>query len=691
MLSDSEVDRRFWAEALSTCVYVRNRCPTSTLQDETPYTALYQRKPDVSHLRVFGTVCYVHIPKDERDKLSSKSQKCIFLGYCDNRKGYKLYNLATKKIVVSRDVVFNESEKNDHADEDVTSFERENYAQYEPLVSDTNEVENEIPPVIPNASSRPLRNRRAPNRFGEWTSICSEYPDPKSVDEAMDSPESEKWLQAMKKEMSSINENDVWDLVPAPTSSNIVGSKWVFKKKIGPNGDVESYKARLVAQGFSQKCGYDFDETYSPVVRFESIRAILSTSAEKGLHVHQMDVSSAFLNGDLKENIYMKQPDGFITPGKEDLVCKLKKSLYGLKQAPRCWNDAIDIFIKKLSFVQSESDPCVYIRCKNNDLCIIALYVDDIIVASKSSSQLEIVKSCLSERFKMKDLGRIKHFLGINIVQSSDNNVISIDQTSYVKNILNKFNLDNVNPVKTPIDISSKLDCNDDNAKLFDEKMYQMAVGCLLYLSSRTRPDIAHAVGMIARYSSKPTVQHWTAVKRIFRYLKGSINFGLVYSKNKATECIGYSDADWAGDARDRKSTSGYCFYMNGALISWRSSKQPCVALSTAESEYVALSAATQEAIWLNRLLIDIYAKSNLPIIIHEDNQAAMCIAKNPTQHPKTKHISIKFHFIREHIEQNDIILKYCNTKFMLADILTKGLSGDQFERIRDMLGVQNV
>ena len=354
----------------------------------------------------------------------------------------------------------------------------------------------------------------------------------------------------------------------------------------------------------------------------------------------------------------MKQPDGFQISGKEELVCRLNKSIYGLKQAPRCWNDAIDLLIKKLSFIQSDSDSCVYVRNKDNDLCIIALYVDDIIIAAKSLKQIEIVKSCLSNSFKMKDLGRIKHFLGINVNQSADNDVITIEQTAYVKNILNKFNLNNANPVRTPIDISCKLDCNDENATLFDEKLYQMAVGSLLYLSSRTRPDIAHAVSMVARYNSKPTVQHWTAVKRILRYLKGTLNFGLVYSKKDTIECIGYSDADWAGDAKDRKSTSGYCFFMNGSLISWRSCKQTCVALSTAESEYVALSAATQEAIWLNRLLIDICAKPDSPIIIHEDNQAAMCIAKNPIQHPKTKHISIKFHFIREHIEQNDIVLK---------------------------------
>ena len=235
MLSDSGLNKRFWAEALSTCVYVRNRCPTTTLVDQTPYTALYKQKPDVSHLRVFGTNCYAHIPKDERSKLDSKSQKCVFLGYCDNRKGYKLYNTHTNKIVISRDVIFNETEKICSTDENKEiSFEREKIVQFESSISDSTEIEEEI--LTENESSRPKRNRRAPDRYGEWTSICSDSYEPKSVAEAMDSPDSEKWVEAMQKEMSSIQENHVWDLAPAPKGSNIVGSKWIFKKKIGPTG-----------------------------------------------------------------------------------------------------------------------------------------------------------------------------------------------------------------------------------------------------------------------------------------------------------------------------------------------------------------------------------------------------------------------------------------------------------------------
>ena len=327
-----------------------------------------------------------------------------------------------------------------------------------------------------------------------------------------------------------MNENHVWSLVKAPKDQKPVNCKWVFKKKLAADGSISSYKARLVAQGFTQQYGVNYDETFAPVVRFESVRSLLSLAAEKGLLLHQMDVSAAFLNGELDEEIYMSQPQGFIIPGKENLVCKLQKSLYGLKQSPRCWNTALDGYLQDIGFENSKSDSCIYIRNRNNSFCVVAVYVDDLIIASKSIDEIETIKKSMNNRYKMKDLGALKYFLGINIMQ--DENNVFINQSSYIESLLGKFNFSNANPVKSPVECSIKLVKANESSDLCDVTLYQSAVGSLLYLSTKTRPDITFAVSNVARYCQKPTQQHWSAVKRIFRYLKGTIDFGIKYSKN---------------------------------------------------------------------------------------------------------------------------------------------------------------
>ena len=508
-----------------------------------------------------------------------------------------------------------------------------------------------------------------------------ESAEPGSVEEALSGPDSAKWKEAMQREMESIASNNVWRLVESPKDRKPISSKWVFKRKIGPDGSVCSYKARLVAQGFSQKIGIDYDETFSPVVRFESIRTLLAMAAQHGLHVHQMDVSSAFLNGDLSEELYMKQPEGFIENCKSKLVCKLSKAIYGLKQFPKCWNSSLDSYLKDLKFLQSSSDPCIYTSISDGVLCIIAIYVDDIIIACKSLDYLAKIKLALSTRYKMKDLGELHYFLGVNIVQ--DVGKFFINQSTYAKALLQKFGFENCKPVSTSVDISmgGVLEKASDEAELFDCELYQSAVGSLLYLSTKTRPDITFFVCNVAKFCSKPTTKHWTAVKRIFCYIKGTCDLGILYDGQNSGYCVGYSDADWAGDRSDRKSTSGYCYILGSGLVSWRTSKQSCVALSTA-------GGAAKEAIWLKRLLTDLDFGINAPMVINEDNQSAICLAKNPKNHPKTKHIDIKYHYIRELVMSNQIEIQYCPTSDMLADIFTKDLSAERFNKLRMMLGL---
>lgn len=447
------------------------------------------------------------------------------------------------------------------------------------------------------------------------------------------------------------------------------------------------YKARLVAQGCSQQFGLDYEETFSPVVRFESLRGVLALGAHYKLQLHQMDVSTAFLHGELSEEVYMKQPEGFIKPGEKNLVCRLKRSIYGLKQSPRCWNHALDGCLKQMGFRQTASDPCLYVSSDSEgEVFVVAVYVDDIVLGGRSEAKLSEVKAGLSQRFKMKDLGPLHHFLGVTVAQ--DSGKLWIGQPAFTERILQKFGMSDAKPVRTPVNPDIKLTQCENETDVYNQKMYQAAVGSLLYLSTKTRPDIAFAVGTVARFSAKPTRDHWMAVKRILRYLGGTINFGLQYSETSSSECVGYSDADWAGDIGDRKSTSGYMFLLGGAAISWRSNKQSYVALSTAEAEYVSLSAASQEAVWLQQLVSELSNEDVRKTVLYEDNQSAICLSKSQVVHGKTKHIEIKYHYIRELVESGRVEVIYCPSEDMIADMLTKGLPILQFEKLRHLAGI---
>ena len=545
--------------------------------------------------------------------------------------------------------------------------------------------------VVEDAEAGPRRShreRQPKDYYGEWVSIADvELEEPATVKKALTSPDKAKWKIAMEKEFESLRENNVWELVELPQDRTAVGSKWVFKVKVGADGEVERFKARLVAQGFSQQFGLDYDETFCPVVRFESIRTVIALAMQNGLRLHQMDVTTAFLNGELKEEVYMKQPEGFIAEDEKRLVCKLKRSIYGLKQSPRCWNSVLDEHLKKMGFVQTASDPCLYVKSEG-EMFIIAVYVDDLLLAVKSEQLLAEAKRSLAGQFKMKDMGKLEYFLGVKIVLDLEAGSAWIGQPVYTQGILLKYGMEHAKPVNSPVDPSSKLVKAMEESESCDQAQYQSAVGSLLYLSTRTRPDITYAVSTVARFCANPSQHHWIAVKRILRYLKGTLNFGLLYRKDGPTEFTGYSDADWAGDIDDRKSTSGYIFQIGGTAVSWRSKKQSCVALSTAEAEYMALASAAQEAIWLRRLRNDLKDGPAGSMVIFEDNQAAICMARNPQFHGRAKHIDIKYHFIREQVQNDVVSLKYCQTGEMIADILTKGLTYDKFSKLRKMAGV---
>ena len=450
MLADSRLPQKFWAEALSTAVYLRNRSSTSTVPRMTPLEAWSGEKPSVRNLRAFGCTAYSHIPKDERKKLNPKARRCIFLGYGDTTKGYRLYDTAKSRVIHSRDVVFDETsfgfEEEHDVEEPVVELNIENP---EAEVEEEKQTDDEQVTIQNQSDSdgtvvprRSERNRHRPDYYGTWIYSGSytakeQGAEPVTVDEAMSSPEKEKWKEAMQKEMKSIDTNKVWELVKLPKGKKTIGCKWVYKRKTDADGSLERYKARLVAKGYSQQHGLDYDETFSPVARFESLRTLLALAVQDGLHVHQMDVTTAFLNGELKEEVYMDQPEGFQVRGKENYVCKLRRSLYGLKQAPRCWNVTLDERLKEMGFAQANSDPCLYVA-KDGEPFVIGIYVDDILLAGMTEKRISEVKSALAERFDVKDLGELNHYLGVKIVQNHTDGTIWIGQPTYTEEVCTK-------------------------------------------------------------------------------------------------------------------------------------------------------------------------------------------------------------------------------------------------------------
>ncbi|KAK9125539.1 hypothetical protein Scep_014385 [Stephania cephalantha] len=410
------------------------------------------------------------------------------------------------------------------------------------------------------------------------------------------------WKEALNDEMDSIMGNNTWELVDLPPGCKPIKCKFLFKRKRRVDGSIEKHKVRLVAKGFTQKHGIDYFDTYSPVARIATIRLLIAIAAINKLVIHQMDVKTAFLNGELDEEIYMEQPEGFIMPGHENKVCRLRKSLYGLKQAPKQWHQKFDQVVLAFGFKINESDKCAYIKFdgKGNGV-IICLYVDDMLIFGTDLEQVQLTKRFLSSQFEMKDMGQADVILGIQIVR--DEGSITLTQSHYIEKVLNRFNHLNCAPVSTPLDSSIELVKNTGNP--VSQLEYSRLIGCLMYAMTCTRPDIALAIGKLSRFTINPSELHWFAIRRVLKYLKKTINYGLCYSGYPSV-LEGFSDASWIVKDQNHASTSGWIFTLAGGAISWASKKQTLMAGSTMESEFIALASASKEAEWLRELLHEI-------------------------------------------------------------------------------------
>ena len=513
--------------------------------------------------------------------------------------------------------------------------------------------------------------------------------DPTTRRQAMASPEAPQWRAAEAKELESLVVKKVYIECVLPPGRKLVRTKWVYRTK-KENGVIVKYKARLVAMGYTQLAGIDFTETYSPVARFTSIRIILAVAVKKGLEVHQMDVETAFLNADLIEEIYVATPPGYESPGR---VWKLLKALYGLKQSPRVWNASIDEYLRRLGFVSLEADVCIYVWRSTSGEIYLALYVDDLLLAV-SSGLVTWIKAKLNKRYKMTDLGRVDKLLGLNIKQSSDNTVITVGQGEYIREMLKKLGLEGLNSCVTPVEPNITLTSADCLTETFMRGVdYRQAVGCLLWIANGTRPDISYAVSQVSRFLENPGPKHWQAVKRIIRYLVGTADMKIRYSKSVQDSQVtqgyfsgklpgtvaAYVDADYATCKETRRSVTGYIFLLAGGPVSWNSRKQPSVALSTTEAEYMAAASAVQELVWLKRLQEQLGLLVPKTMVLYEDNQSTIFLSEGQGEHQRSKHIDVKYRYVQERVQAGEVKLEYIRSQNNLADILTKALVASVF------------
>lgn len=470
------------------------------------------------------------------------------------------------------------------------------------------------------------------------------------------------------------------ELSELPPGHKAICLKWIFKLKRDTNGKIIKHKARIVAKGYVQKRGVDFEENFAPVTRLETVRLLLSLAAKRGWEVHHLNVKTAFLNGDIQEEVYVCQPDGFVIKGKEHLVYRLIKALYGLRQAPRAWYSKLSKSLKSLEFQRCPYEHAVYTKKIGDENLIIGVYVDDLLVTGTSVSVIKEFKRQMSEKFENER--------GIEVAQGPG--YVELKQTSYAKKILEKAGMMDCNSTKFPMDPKECL-TKDEGGKMVDATQFKSMIGGLRYLV-HTRPDIAYSVGIVSRFMEHPAILHLNAAKRILRYVKGTLEFGLVYTKESGNNLLtGYSDSDMGGSIEDRKSTGGMVFYLNESLITWVSQKQRCVALSTCEAEFMAATAAACQAIWLRKLLGQLTGNNVGPVVLYIDNRSAIDLAKNPVFHGRSKHIDIRYHFIRECVERGEIVIKHVVTDGQRADIMTKALNTVKFENMRKLLGVKDL
>lgn len=712
LLFDANLSKEFWAEATNTAVYLQNRTALPTLNDKTPFEIWTGCKPDVSHLRIFGSKVMVHLPKEKRQKWDRKSEMHILVGYPDDVKGYRIYNPRTKRITTSRDVVVMEDEKNPDVSIPITEGKENSCSVGDSNVNDkssenddticeestTDSDDTYLPTDYEDANSSPelrersSRNRKKPERYG-MSNICmpEEVFDDAcglTIEEALQGPEKDQWLLAVKQELQCFKDNNAWEVVDEPKDGGtVVKCKWVLRKKLDNDNKVR-YRARLVAKGYMQKKNVDYSDTFSPVVRHSTLRLLFALSVKLKLDVCHLDVTTAFLNGDLEETIYMHPPECLLNSENNNKVLKLNKAIYGLRQSSRAWYKKVDECLTNIGYKRSKLEPCLYTKGDNDKKTIVSLYVDDFFIFSNDVTECNNLKKVLSSKFKLKDLGQVKNCLGMNVNFDKVNRTVTLCQKNYIIQLLNRFNMADCKEADTPLE--SKLNVNLDK-KSSQDLPYQQLIGGLMYLAVLTRPDIAFSVSFLSQFNNCYNNETWAYAKRILKYLKKTKHYGLKYTNEGNSKLVGFVDSDWGNNVVDRRSYTGLCFMLSGSVISWEAKKQKTVALSSTEAEYMGVAEACREAVYLINLYKDIVNES-YTICLYNDNQGAIKLSSSDNNFNKrSKHIDIRYHFSKDCISAGFVELKYLETAEMPADLFTKGLGSVKHYYFMELLGIQDV
>lgn len=688
LLKEARVNARFWPEIVKTATYLKNRTLANTIEIKTPYEIFFAEKPNAKYIKLYGSRVFVRTPESQRkSKWDDKAKLGVLLGYTEV--GYRV--LINNKVIVVRyvDVVDNEIKyicfNNDSSNEKNDEIDNENqindindepndgsgYESAESIEENRKEIEEE------NILRRFTRQKKFnPKYCYETYCVYANYcnvNDPNTFEEAMECEEVEEWQEAMHREVSCIEKNKTWEFVDRPKDKKVIDVKWIFRKKSN-----NIYKARLVVRGYQQK--EQIENTYSPVAKMETLKILLSYCCQNGMNIEQMDVKTAFLNGIIISEVYVNQPQGY--QDGTDRVYKLYKSLYGLRESPRSWYECFHKFMNELKFERSKHDYCLYGKNEEEFAIYLIIFVDDLLIYSKDTSKIQEVKSKLSKRFKMKDMGQVSNYIGIDIENNLEKNVMTLSQENYIMSLAKKYELNNAKLYKTPMETNLKLEPADE---INEQVRYRNLIGELLFISTGTRPDITFSVNYLSRFQSCFNETHFKYAMRILKYLYLTKNLKLTYTRSDKVEVLDcLVDSDWAGDIIDRKSTSGYIIRLYGNVIYWKTRKQKSVTKSSTEAEYVALSEALTEINFIRGLLSEVFKiEINVPIKIYEDNSGAVTIAKSGNLSKKSKYIEVQYHDVYDNYEKGKIDIVKIDTEDNIADILTKSLCKPKFVKLR--------
>ena len=705
MLINSGAPANYWAECLYAAADARNSLVRAGCT-KCPLELLTGVKPTVEHLRTFGCRVWVRIPDKIRKTLEPKARKAVLLR-CLSYGKYRVMMEGTRTVQISRHCKVVEGKfpmkywknvsrvREDCFDDEALveqfeEFESEDGFGNSNIVNtceQSSETDKESPAESASINedevdeesekTEPVRRRsnrvsKPPERYQDVAMLSIE--DPTTYEEAMNSPEKEDWKQALKSELDSIHSNRTWVRANLPAGRMAIPCKVVWKKKLDDAGKVARYKARVVAKGFHQRYGVDYDETFAPVVSYDALLVALGIAVSKEWHIHHADISTAFLNGIIDGEVYVEWGG---------VVYRLLKSLYGLKQSPRLWYQRLSAVLLEYGFRKFQSSECLFVKGDGAEKVVLAVYVDDLIIMSPNRMEVDKTKEKLRVKFKLEDLGELRYYLGIKFERNGRKMILN--QEAYCQRILKRFGMDQAASCPTPMvanidELLKRKTVGEKEQEEMEKFPYRALVGSLLYLSCHTRPDISFAVGVLARFLDSPSLEHWKAGKRVLRYLVGTSTKGIVVgsegSTTEDTYLSAYCDSDWAGDVSDRKSTGAYIVLLNGGIITWKSYKQKCTAVSSTEAEYIALSECVQKLRYVRKVANELGMDENTTIV-YEDNQACMKWAE--VQGKRTKHIDVRYHVSREAVENKEVALKYCPSKEMIADALTKPLGPEKY------------